>query len=191
MLKHNPKRIWNFRIWNFGIWNFGIWNFGIWNFRIWKFGIHKFGIWKFRIENWKVKGLFSGWGPVRKLFWDIPMFWMYSPNFVLNLATFWASFELFWAFRCYFLGPLGLFIWSFGAYCVVEVRSKNIFGTYLCRQSTLVLESQPHLFIFYLNLATFWASFALFWAIWGYFLVLWDYFWSRGQVQKHFWNLLM
>ena len=43
---------------------------------------------------------------------------------------------------------------------MVGVRFKNIFGTYLCRQSTLVLESQPHLFIF--NLVKFGAFFELF-----------------------------
>ena len=30
----------------------------------------------------------------------------------------------------------------------VEVRFKNIFGTYLCSESTLVLEVQPYLFAF-------------------------------------------
>ena len=39
-------------------------------------------------------------------------------------------------------------------------KVQNIFGTYLCRQSTLVLESQPHLFIF--NLVKFGAFFELF-----------------------------
>ena len=38
---------------------------------------------------------------------------------------------------------------------------QNLFGTYLCRQSTLVLKVQPYLFVF--NFAAFWASFALFW----------------------------
>ena len=39
---------------------------------------------------------------------------------------------------------------------MVDVRFKNLFGVYLCRQSTLVLEVQPYLFVF--NSATFGAS---------------------------------
>ena len=58
---------------------------------------------------------------------------------------------------------------------MVGVRFKNIFGTYLCRQSTLVLESQPHLFIF--NLVKFGAFLNYFWAFRGYFL-------GWGQIQK-------
>ena len=42
----------------------------------------------------------------------------------------------------------------------VGVRFKNIFGTYLCSQSTLVLEVQPYLFAF--TSAKFWGFFALF-----------------------------
>ena len=48
------------------------------------------------------------------------------------------------------------FFWPFG----VGVRFKNIFETYLCSQSTLVLEVQPYLFAF--TLAKFGAFFALF-----------------------------
>ena len=73
--------------------------------------------------------------------------------FVFNLATFGAFFALFWALR-------GYFFWPFGAYCVVGVRFKNIFGTYLCRKSTLVLEIQPYLFVY--NLAKFGAFFTFF-----------------------------
>ena len=60
----------------------------------------------------------------------------------------------------HFSGPFGAFFWPFGAYCVVGVRFKNIFGTYLCRKSTLVLEIQPYLFVY--NLAKFGAFFTFF-----------------------------
>ena len=43
---------------------------------------------------------------------------------------------------------------------MVGVRLKNIFGTYLCRQSTLVLKLQPYLNVF--NLAKFGAFLELF-----------------------------
>ena len=77
----------------------------------------------------------------------------YSPIFfVFNLTAFGASFALFWALRGYLFG-------TFGAFFGVRARLKNIFGTYLCCQSTLVLEVQPYLFVF--NLAKFGAFFAL------------------------------
>ena len=66
------------------------------------------------------------------------------------------SFALFWALRGYFFGPS----WPFGAIFVVGVRLKNIFGTYLCRQSTLVLKLQPYLYVF--NSAKFGALYSLF-----------------------------
>ena len=59
--------------------------------------------------------------------------------------------------------------WSFGAIFGVGVRFKNIFGTYLCSQSTLVLEVQPYLFAF--TSAKFWA-FLPFLDLWGLFLGL-------------------
>ena len=72
-------------------------------------------------------------------------FWKYSRIFLLLLRPNLGLFSLF--------GPLGAI---FG----VEVRFKNIFGTYLCSQSTLVLEVQPYLFAF--TSAKFGAFFALF-----------------------------
>ena len=77
-------------------------------------------------------------------------FWKYSHIFLFSI---WPHLGPF----LHFFGPFGAIFWPFGAYCVVGVRFKNIFGTYLCRQSTLVLESQPHLFIF--NLVIFGAFF--------------------------------
>ena len=67
---------------------------------------------------------------------------VYPHLFVFNSATFFALFGLF------------------GAIFGVGIRFKNIFGNYLCRQSTLFLKVQPYLFAF--NSATFGASFALF-----------------------------
>ena len=54
---------------------------------------------------------------------------------VLNLSIFWSPFAVLWPFRAIFL-PLGLFLrW--------RVRLKNIFGSYLFSQSTLVLKYSP------------------------------------------------
>ena len=63
----------------------------------------------------------------------------------------------------------GAIFWSFGAIFGVGVRFKNIFGTYLCSQSTLVLEVQPYLFAF--TLAKFW-PFLPFLGLCGLFLGL-------------------
>ena len=52
--------------------------------------------------------------------------------FVLNSVKFWAFFAI--------SGP-------FWAIFRVVVSFKYLFGTYLCRQSTLVLEVQPYLFV--------------------------------------------
>ena len=60
----------------------------------------------------------------------------------------------------HFFGSFGAIFWSFWAIFGVGIRFKNIFGTYLCSQSTLVLEVQLYLFAF--TLAKFWAFFALF-----------------------------
>ena len=97
-------------------------------------------------------------------------FWKYSHIFLFSI---WPHLGPF----LHFFGPFGAIFWPFGAYCVVGVRFKNIFGTYLCRKSTLVLEIQPYLFVY--NLAKFGAFFYIFWAFRGYF-------WGWGQVQKKF-----
>ena len=65
--------------------------------------------------------------------------------FVFNLATFGASFALFIPFGTIFRSVPG---------------PKNIFGTYICSQSTLVLEVQSYLFVF--TSTKLWAFFALF-----------------------------
>ena len=59
--------------------------------------------------------------------------------FLLVLVTFGASFVLFGTFMAIF-GSFGLFLGS-------GSDSKTIFGTYLCSQSTLVLEVQSYLFV--------------------------------------------
>ena len=58
-----------------------------------------------------------------------------------------------------------------------SVQIKKKFGNYLCKQSTLALVVKPYLFFYF--------------AFGAIFLVLLGYFLDRGQVQKHFWNLLM
>ena len=63
------------------------------------------------------------------------LFSKYSPIFlVFDLAKS-------CALQRYFFCPLGLFLG-------VWVRFKNILRTYQCRQSTLVLEVQPYLFVY-------------------------------------------
>ena len=81
------------------------------------------------------------------------------------------------------MGPFWTFFGPFGAIfggLLVRVRFKNIFGTYLCKQSSLVLEIQPYLlFLIRPSLGPF-----------LHFLGLWGYFWGWGQVQQLFWDLL-
>ena len=81
-------------------------------------------------------------------------FWKYSPIFCLYFSTIGVFFAFFLPFRA-----------IFGA----GVRFKHFFVTFLYRQSTLVLEVQPYLFLI---TSIFGASFALFWALRGYFLAL-------------------
>ena len=91
---------------------------------------------------------------------------MCSPIFK---SLIWQNFGLFALFR-----SLGF-----------EVRFKNFVCTYICKQSTLVLEVQPYLF--FLIHPHFGPLLHFFWALFA----LGGCFWSRGQVQKHFCNLLM
>ena len=68
--------------------------------------------------------------------------WNWNLKFNLEIETWnWTQF-----------GPFFAIFWSFRAIFGVGVRFKYFFGTYLCRQSTLVLEVKPYLFVF--NLAT-------------------------------------
>ena len=60
-------------------------------------------------------------------------------------ATFGASFALFWPFG-------DIYFWSFGAIFGVGVSLQNIWRTYLCSQSTFILEVQPYLFLSWPNL---------------------------------------
>ena len=59
----------------------------------------------------------------------------------------------------------GLSFLAFGTF----LGFKNIFGTYLCRQSTLVYEVQSFLFVLILQI---WGLFCTFWVLRGYFLGL-------------------
>ena len=72
------------------------------------------------------------------------------PFYVDNQLWFWKYSHIFLVVICPYLGPLllffgsfGAFFWQFGAIFVVGVRFKNISGTYLSTQTTLVLEIQP------------------------------------------------
>ena len=76
-------------------------------------------------------------------------------------------FSTFWALQ-------GYFFWPVGAIFGVEVRLKNIFGTYKCRLSIFVLEVWPYLFV--LHSAKFWAFF-LFLSPSGLF-----FFWPVGAI---------
>ena len=57
----------------------------------------------------------------------------------------------------------------------------NFFLTYLCKQSTLLLEVQPHLFVF--DLSTLWASFELFLGPSGHLFAIWVFF-GQDQIQN-------
>ena len=48
-----------------------------------------------------------------------------------------------------FFVPSGLFFWALLGIIGVEVRLKNIFGTYSCRLSIFALEVQSYLFVFH------------------------------------------
>ena len=61
---------------------------------------------------------------------------------------------------------------------------QKLFGAYLFRQLSELLEVQSYLFV--LNSATFGASFALFGPFRAIRFVLWGYFWGRSQVQNIF-----
>ena len=84
---------------------------------------------------------------------------------------------------CYQLGTFGDFFCTFwvlwGVLFGVEVRFKNFFGTYICRQSTLVLEVQPYLFIF-------WAAFHFFWPSGDIFRSVGAIFGVRIRFKKNF-----
>ena len=107
---------------------------------------------------------------------------MYTTNFgfgskapsLFEIGHNWGLFALF--------DPWGQF---FG----LESGSKTFFLTILYRQSTLVLKVQPYLlFSIRPYLGPLLDFFGPLGAFFGTFL---GYFWGRGQVQKHFWNLLM
>ena len=68
--------------------------------------------------------------------------------------------------------------------------SKTYLGTYLCKQSTLVLAVQPYLFVF--DSTIFWASLALYLTLRGYFFgPLGLFFGVEIKFKAHFWSLPM
>ena len=110
-------------------------------------------------------------------------------TYIDNQLWFWICSHIFLILICPSLGLFLHFLGLLELFLGLGSSSKAFLGpTYIDNQLWFCKYS-PNFFV--LNLATFSASFALFWALWGYFLVLWGYFWSRGQVQKHIWNLLM
>ena len=130
---------------------------------------------------WKVSLIFSfliwsNLGPFLNYFWAFGGYFfglgsdsknLLLPTYIDNQLWFWKYSHIFlfsiWPHLgpfLHFFGTFGAIFWPFGAYCVVGVRFKNIFGTYLCRKSTLVLEIQPYLFVY--NLAKFGAFFTFF-----------------------------
>ena len=72
--------------------------------------------------------------------------------FVLNSFPFGPFKPVFWTFEL-FWGACRSYFWGWG-------QAKNIFATFSCRLSNLVLEVDPYLS--FSNSATFWAFFALF-----------------------------
>ena len=78
-------------------------------------------------------------------------------------ATFGASFALFWPFG-------DIYFWPFGAIFGVGVRIQNIWRTYLCSQSTFILEVEAYLFLSWPNLGPLFDFLGLS----GLFLGLWS-----------------
>ena len=96
-----------------------------------------------------MKGLLFGLGSSWKTFLE--------PTYVDNQLWF-GSTALSFCFKFgHLFGPLLHFFGSSGAIFGIGMRFKNIFGTFLCSQSTLVLKVQPYLFAF--TSAKFWALF--------------------------------
>ena len=137
------------------------------------------------IETWnwnlKLKLEIETWN------WNIKLDLNFGPNNVYNKFWFWKESPIFVWNRPQ-LGPFCPFF-PFRAIFGVGVRFKNFLVTFLYRQSTLILEVQPHLL--FLKHPYLGSLSHFFLALRGYFFALWGYFWGWGQVQIHFWNLLM
>ena len=104
-------------------------------------------------------GLFLGSGSGSKTF--------LGPTYVDNQLWFWKYSSIFlflirpnFGPLLHFFGLSGLSFWPFRAIFGVGVWFKNIFGTNICRQSSLVLEIQLYLFVF--DSVKFWSFFVLF-----------------------------
>ena len=126
-LKIRNLKMRNLKIWNLYIRNLKLRYLKTWNLKTWNLKIRNSKIWNSKIQilkipNWKLKSetaFFRARVLFKTFLWPTYVdyqlwFWKYSPNFfVLNLATFWASFALFWALWGYFLVLWGYF-WSRG-----------------------------------------------------------------------------
>ena len=109
-------------------------------------------------------------------------FWNYSPIFLFLIWPHLGPLALFCALRGYLFGPLGLFLGS-------RSGSKTFLEPTNVDHQFLFWKYSPiFLFLIWPNFGPF----CTFWAFRGYFILArWGYFWGRGQVQKHFWNLLI
>ena len=116
----------------------------------------------------------NGW--VTDISYQVLWFWKYSLNFFFKFDHILGLFCIFLGPLGLFFGPLGLFFGPLGLFLESGSGSKNIFGTYLCSQSPLVLEVQPYLFSF--TSAKF-----------GAFFALCSYLWVWGQVHQNFLGL--
>ena len=121
-------------------------------------------------------------GPLLHIFGSFEAIFL-ETTYVDNQLWFWKYYPVF----SFLIWPyLGLFAFfrPFRAIFGAGFRFKNFFGAYLYRQSTLVLEVQPYLFVF--NLATFGASFELFLAFRGYLFDPLALFFGVGSGSKTF-----
>ena len=165
----NLKIIWKFRIWTFEIWKLEFENSEFENseFENWQFGNLQFENVQFenlQFENLQFDNKIQNLNNWNLKIWNSKIRNSKIRNSKIQNLNIWNL-----KIRNWKLKSERAIFWA-------GVRFKNFFGTYLCRQSTLVFEVQPYLFAF--NSATFVASFALFLALHG-----------RGYVQKHFQNL--
>ena len=111
-------------------------------------------------------------GSGSNFFWDLPMQTMIF-GFGSTALSFCFQFDKIWGLFCTFLAFRGYLLVLWG-YFWVGVWFKNSFGTYLCRQSTFVLEIQLYFSVF---------DSAKFGAFFGAFR---GYFWGKGKGQKLF-----
>ena len=124
-------------------------------------------------------GFFSGWGPVQKLFFDLPMQTI-NFGFGRTALTFCFKFDHILGLFCTFLSPLGLFLalWSY------------FWGRDQVQNTFLEPTNVDYHFLFWKCIPIFlffiqpnFGPFCTFWALRGYFQ-------GWGQVQNLFLDLL-